>query len=433
MEESYWQNKYQAQKRAKAAYKAPLFCAPADRRVPCIIHGVPEKTQKVHLHHLNEYGKGHEECWFFENLVPICSADNDEIDDSRRSKTTLAASNTLSPTALLARSLTLYLQGELLRAYGCARLGSFLAWGPGRPGWNITEADPNPTIELATQCLFDLRNVDPQYAVPLATDTLDRSILPRLHHPLHEYALTDATLFDLAVAAGSFHRDYRDYARATRYFDLAEQYSERLRQTDGYIRFVNHRLINSVGILETGSTDQLNRDELRNFLAKTEFVSYLQGRMNILYWRLRELRLHGDPTQITDLLDDVLSVHYSAHRLVRARACRDDLPAFSPKLFAEYLLIGSDAWSRQDRKFATQLLRDASKLYKEGHFGASRITGSKFVEGLVRANPMDFSFPFKNPAALDTWCPRTKEVGATTFQNLSHELFKQLKTMRPRP
>lgn len=150
----YWQTEYYARRRTKAAYRAPLFCVDIDHRVPCIAHGILQKTRDTVLHHLNEYGKGHEECWFFENLVPICPDDNAEIESSRKSKTPLATSEDFSPQALLARSLSLYYQGEHLRAYGCARLGSFLAWGPGRPGWEAMIADPNPTVELASQCLL---------------------------------------------------------------------------------------------------------------------------------------------------------------------------------------------------------------------------------------------------------------------------------------
>lgn len=433
MARTFWQTKDQAQKRANAAYRVPLFCARADPRVPCIIHDLIIDDHKSVLHHLNERGKGKKESWFFENLVPICSGDNNAIEESRRSRKPLETSSALSSAALLAKSLTLYNQGEHLRAYGCARLGSFLAWGPGRPGWDNTEADPNPTVELASQCLLDLRVVDPQYAVALATDTLHRSILPRLRKPSNEYALTDTTLFSLAVAAGAFHRDYHDHERAARYFDLAEQYSGPVLGTDSYVRFVNHLVINSVGVLETGSTDQWNRDESRRFLAKTEYAKYLQGKMNILYWRLRELRLHGDPAQITDLLKDVPSEHFHSDRLLKGAARRDDLPQYSPALHAEYLLIGGDAWLRQGREGkAAELLRDASKLYQEGHFGASKIANSARVEALVKANPNDFSFPFKTPAALEILRPRTEQVGAASFQNLSTELFKQLKALRSR-
>jgi len=39
--------------------------------------------QNTELHHLGEQGKEHEEQWFFENLVPICPADNKPIEESR--------------------------------------------------------------------------------------------------------------------------------------------------------------------------------------------------------------------------------------------------------------------------------------------------------------------------------------------------------------
>src|SRR5229473_2434842 len=161
MAKLYWQTEYRAKRRAKEAYRVPMFCVPVDPRTPCVIHGALKAGEDTALHHLNEYGKGHEEGWFFENLVPICAADNNAIEYSRKSKTSLSSSEDLSPSALLARSHALYPAGELLRAYACARLGSFLAWAPGRPGWRIWEADPNPTLELATQCLLCLRIVDP--------------------------------------------------------------------------------------------------------------------------------------------------------------------------------------------------------------------------------------------------------------------------------
>jgi hypothetical protein len=238
---------------------------------------------------LDELGKGNESGWFFENLLPICSDDNDEIEDSRKSGQPLRKSDNLFPPSLLAKSLVFYENGEFLRAYGCARLGCFLAWAPGRPGSKVAEADPNPTIELAANCLLYLRLVDPQYAVNLAVDTLDRSVIRRLENPSIETSVTDLTLFLLAVAAGAFHRDYGHHVFTTEYFDIAEKYAEFLyrpgSKADAYVRFQNHKLINEVGRLEKGRMTKANTIQTRRTLQDTEYGQALGGRMNIFSFR----------------------------------------------------------------------------------------------------------------------------------------------------
>ena len=431
MADSHWQTRYTAKKRAKAAYRVPLFCVPADPRTPCVIHGSLPQGEDTELHHLNEYGKANEEEWFFENLVPICANDNKAIEDSRKSRTPVSSFENLSPPGLLDRSSRLYEAGEQLRAYACARLGSFLAWAPGRPGWNVRNADPNLTLRLATQCLLCLRIVDPKYAVPLATDTVDRSILPRLESPSEVRDLCDLGLFSLAVAAGAFHRDYRDYDSATRYFDLAEQYSMRLFDPNSlkldHVRFVNHRLINSVGLLEAGSVGQQGTGHLRDFVREAEYGQYLAGKMNVLYWSLRELRLHGEPEEITDKLKHVPLTYFRSRQRVSIGEWGGRTPGITPPLEAEYLLIGADAWSKQGRQNdATELLRMASSIYCKGHFGGSHIGNSEIVDNLLRENRTDFHFPFKYPSALDLVCPRTQKVGAASFRALSDKLHEKL-------
>ncbi len=426
-----WQNKYSAQKRAKATYKVPYFCAPEYSGTPCIIHGALKRGRGTELHHLSELGKAHEEEWYFENLVPICSDDDKAIEDSRKCRVPVSSDEELSPAALLARSFALNARGEYLHAYACARLSSFLAWAPGRPGWQIRNADPNPTLQSATQCLLCLRIVDPEDAVPLAVDTVDRSILPHLESPSEVRDIYDLSLFSLAVAAAAFLRDYQDYDSATRYLNLAEQYSMRVFQPNSqnmdYVRFVNHRLINSVGLLEAGSVDLSGRGELRDLVRDAEYGQYLAGRMNILYWSLRELRLHSNPEAITDSLKNVPLASLNSLPSASVGSWNDSKQRFTPALEAEYLLLSADAWSRQGKHgAATELLRIASKLYENGHFGASHILNSEIIENLVRVNQNDFRFPFKGPSALNLICPRTQKVGAASFRALSDKLFDKL-------
>ena len=432
-----WQTKYRAQKRARQTYRVPLFCAPVDPRTPCVIHGALKEGQNTELHHLGERGKEHEEQWFFENLIPICPADNKAIEESRKAKSPLSTAEDLSPAILLARSWTFYSRGEPLRAYACARLGSFIAWSPGRPGWTIKEGDPNPSLDLAAQCLLCLRIVDPQYAVPLAIDTLDRSVLQRLNEPLsNAHAVGNSTLFTLAVALGAFHRDYRDYATASDFFNIADQYSTRLFRPGStesdYIRFLNHRLINSVGLLEEGSSDLLSRKGIRDFVSLAEYGQYLARKMNIVYWSLRELRTHADPAEITDNVKDVPLAYLKAYRNLRAIEWTDHIPRFTPVLEAEYLLIAADAWSQQGRHDdAKELLRLAAKIYEKGHFGASQLLNSHVIESMSKNSPKDFHFPFKYSSALHEPHYRTRQIGAASFCSMSHKLLEKLLLYSP--
>jgi hypothetical protein len=428
-----WQSPYRAQRCTLKAYMVPMFCPSVRRRAPCVIHG-EQGDQKPHLHHLDELG-GKPSSSFFENLVPICAEENNEIEDNRKSGTVEPLRGCLRPKNLLELSWDLYWEGQVLRAYACSRLVSFLAWRPGRPGSKVAPeaADRNPPMEMATQCLLCLRVADPEYAVPLAIDTLDRSILPHLKSRSEAYPLLDSTLFSLAVAAGAFHRDYGDYPGGGAYFDLAEKYLQRISTAvtrEQLDRFDNHRVINSVVGLEAQSTDRFNRAEMRSRVRDSEYGSYLGGRMNVLYWELRELRLHCDPERITQELKHVplAFLNHGAERL-RQEAWRKHIPKFTPILESEYIVMDADARSNVGlENDARELLRIAAEAYKDGHFGASHIPNAKVIEDITNRNPGDFQLPFKQPWALIAPHYRTEKFGAKSFQGLSDELLRHLLT-----
>lgn len=353
-----WQTEYRGKRRAKQVYKVRMFGVPSNPYPPFVIHGV-HGVRRTFLHHLNERAKD-SESWFFENLIPICPHDNDEIDESRKSLNPRVSNVDLDPGSLLARSRAVYGDGEVARAYACARLCSFIAWPPGRPGWKDPDADPNLTVEAATQCLLCLRIVDPKDAVPLAIDTLHRSILPRLASPQVKRHLIDPTLFGLAVAAGAFHKDYGDYVTAAGYFGLAEQYLLRVSNATlglAKAQFENHRLINDVMRLESGFSGPQDTNAARDRVGSSEYVRQLGGKMNLLYWKLRELRSRSEPESITEELKQVPLTYLKlqGHRLKSAQP-DDHVSKFTPALEAEYLLIDADARANQGK------LRDAEQV-----------------------------------------------------------------------
>jgi hypothetical protein len=431
MVKTEWQNEQSARRHARYLYSVPFFCRRSDTNTPCVIDG---ETDDTDMHHLDECGKKSKDGWFFENLVPICHRENDEIERSRQAKDPPQFPKLAS---LSAYSETHYNAGNLPHAYACARLGSFLAWSQGRRGWRTRQAadeppsDRNQTVLLAAHSLRYLRGIDPGYAVPLAADTLDRSILPHLDDPPSKSSLLDTTRFSLAMAAGTFHRDYHDDWAAVRYFDLADRYSDRVeghRFTPEYAALINNKRILEIGLSELGQSDQQKIEELRSVLHKnTRYTDTRHGMLNDKQWHLKWLLWNGDPEEVLHEIKEVEKEYFKSGSFTSVDSKTKNNVRIHAWMRLEYLAMDADARERKgDIKAAEEISKMALRDYREGRLAPNPVAQPRVLEKLFKERPNDFGFPFRNRASLGRICRRTSGRRVLCFQDLSKEVIEKL-------
>lgn len=421
-----WQTKYTSRKRAKS-----LYCEEDEQRPFCLLHK-PE-PEETHLHHLDERRKD-ETSWFFENLVPICGNINGEIETSRGA-CDFPQNAACSPEALSGLSRISFGLGDALRSYATARLGSFLAAYWTRPGWKRQrrfklQVDRNPTVQLATQCILALRILNPGDAVPLALDTLDRSIVPHLREGRRSSSLSNETLFEICVAAGAFHRDYGDAFSSLAYFNLAGKFSKLVqghRLTHKYGQFLNHWLILELEFLKLGRSNQASIRSLRNIVYQSDYANFPHGDMNVCQWLFKEYLLNDEPERVLDGIKGLEQKYFKANSLATRIPRRKYQLELSTSMHAEYLSIMADANFRLGKKAdAADLLEIAVDRYREGRLAINPIAEPIVVRKLSALYPQKFPFTFRRPSDLDVIHPRTKRYGASSFRQISVVLLNRL-------
>jgi hypothetical protein len=234
---------------------------------------VTDEIHSVDLHHLDEHGGQDANSWFFENLVPVSSSINQKIQKSRIGSVGLF--HEITSLSLAGRATAYFARAMLIRAYACARLAGFLALNH--------ERDPDQSICLAAFAIRALRGVATQWGVPLAVDTLHRSVIPILAMD----SVSPRACFHLALGLGAYHCNYGDYDWAAGYYRIAKSFStlcgEYHRNSEEFGFLISHwrSLLVSTYRLEDAL---IIRDYL---LSRSGYLGTSHGKANDLLWTLR--------------------------------------------------------------------------------------------------------------------------------------------------
>jgi len=234
---------------------------------------VTDEIHSVDLHHLDEHGGQDENSWFFENLVPVSSSINRLIELSRLGS--VGFFHEISSLSLAGRAQAHFARAMLIRAYACARLAGFLALNH--------ERDPDRSICMTAFALRTLRGVATTWGVPLAIDTLDRSVIPVLATD----GVSPRSCFLLALGLGAFHCNYGDYDWASGYYRIAKAFSKLCgdfhRSSEEYGMLISHcrNLLVSTGRLKEASA-------VRDYLqSRNGYPGTSPNKANDLLWTLR--------------------------------------------------------------------------------------------------------------------------------------------------
>jgi hypothetical protein len=257
----------------------------------CVVTGTVEST--VDYHHLDEDNTN----WIFENVVPLERGLNSAIEihrsgsHARNKKWPRALPENLS-SAFLSRVAQRNLDsGDYPGAYGCSRLGSFIA--------AHHERDSESAIDCATQAIYSAR---PTGHLCLACDSLRRSILWIARG--HPHTVTKTTWAGLVKELGCYHLVYRRYQSFSEWKELGRKLlfglegrpnfftKLRIDQHEGFFLLKQGKLVEATDLLE---------ETTERMLA----VSYHAGPANNLQHILAAHITSGDLERAGDILEIV--------------------------------------------------------------------------------------------------------------------------------
>lgn len=411
----------------------------------CIVHdGGCEDDISADPHHLDESGKDNPHGWFFENLLPLCSNLNEAIQRNRNKRDELLDNHRhLSRASLSDLHRKYQITGRLRFAYAAARLGAFLTASGAMTQENISES-----LEFASKCLLSLRGVRPRFSVPLAIDTVARSVLIHINpSPIISRRMAEA-VFSFVVAVASFHRDFGDADMAFRYYKLALAWAD-LAQMDWLgrklITFLNH-----LRILMSGTGDHTKAEQLLAFIKDHDYGKTLHEKLNILHWRDRGWpgSNHSQRQERAErFLEEVAQLEREYYdRAVTPKATFgnpasklkgttrlspwDQIEILYLLADAHFLLADGDSTHEGHSDAAKEALRSASELQHGGQFAVCGLATQKVFGDILHKYPGDpaFQFEFRSPDMLNVVCRRTAGDGAFRFNELSHKLFQRVTT-----
>lgn len=407
----------------------------------CIVH---EGDCKVDIsadpHHLDESGKHDPHGWFFENLVPLCSNLNQAIQRNKRDEL-LYSHELLNRSSLRNLSRTYQVTGRLRFAYAVARLGAFLTASGATTEQNVTES-----LEFASKCLLSLRGVRPRFSVPLATDTIARSVLAHVNPSRIITRRVAEAVLSLVVAVASFHRDFGDADMALRYYRLGFPLADLAHldwSGEELIAFANH-----LRILTSGIGDDVKAHHLLDFVKDRGYGKTFHERLNILHHRDRgwpgSNRLQRQE-RAEQFLEEIARLERELYdRKVTPKAAFGHAPSklmgttpLSPwdhieivyqLADAHHLLAEGESEDRRHSDAAKEALRYASKLQHRGQFAVLGLAPQKVFKDILRKCPDDpaFRFEFRSPEMLNAVCRRTTPDEAFRFSELSDNLLQRI-------
>jgi len=408
----------------------------------CIVHedGRCKNDIIAELHHLDECGKKDAHGWFFENLMPLCSSLNEVIERDPRDEL-VAAHKHLSRASLSELYRTYQITGRLRFAYAAARLGAFLTASASKSEDNAVE-----TLEFASKCLLSLRGMRPRFAVPFATDTIARSVLPHIHSADIIHRRMVEALFSLVVAVGSFHREFGDTDTAFRYYRLAYPLADL-----AHVDWLDQRLkafANHFRILAAGMGDDVKASQLLDLIKSKGYGKTLHEKLNILHWRDRNWP-GANPSQRREraeqFLADIAQLQRESFDLsLTPHAAFGDPTSklkgttiLSPWDQIEILYLLADAHNllaegtTQDEHhmdLSKDYLRQAAKVHHDGHFAVVGLGRQKVFGDIARDYPDDPAFRFEHryPDMLSAPLWHTQGDGPFRFNELSYTLFQRI-------
>lgn len=386
-------------------------------KLVCVLHHpnccTGQRETKPSLHHLDESGGGSKFGWFFENLIPICQAENLDIEMSRRF---LSTSNFLqNPRTLLGLAQSHQARSDTPHAYACARLACFLAWRVPRNEFSPRLLRPDPigdrdlALEAAADALLILRGMDPRWSVPLAIDTVDRSILRNLRSRCEcGETIPPPVCAKLMMSLGAFHRDFKDLHPASFYLSMARRNVATTSQDYGAI--INHQRILFVGVGTPAALSRA-RDLRALMLAESDYAKTAHGSMNDVSWHVRAL---SDPDEIKEGIRDGTRRFFRSGAIDSARATPKRGTPVSKHLNAEFMLISAEADSRRGHQGrAKEKVREAVQLLRSGRFAPNPLAQPNVLRDLARDDPETFKVAFRTPVDLKT--PRFRTSGQDVF------------------
>ena len=407
--------------------------------LPCTVHGGRHCLggADAEFHHLDESGENSAPGWFWENLVPICGGLNRAIQHARRPdlrKELITNHNELKLTALENRYIDYQIRGNLLPAYACARLGSFLA----------ASADARQdSLRFAANSIWTLRGVEPKLSVPLATDTLSRSVIDYLY--IHEKP-PERSIIDLAAAVGSFHREFGDVGPARDYYEIALSLADRLNLDWPDADLLT--LVRNIRVFLGGTSNIISSNGLVDLIRdRTGYPHTLHERLHIQQWNYRQhsrdtpaRRRRASERFLAEI--ETIGQDYFDRKLVPGGSLtkEDSKPRagiiVSMWDHAETLCLIGDAYSAQGEgdphgkwsKLAHDAMDKAAVAQRKGHFAVAGLAIPRVFDTLFRAyDDRSFAFQFREPNMLARQCWRTAGVGPFRFSVLSKRLLEKMK------
>lgn len=434
-----------ARRRLLNAYGAFLRGSP-HRSLPCIVHpdGRCLETKEAVPHHLDESGSQGSSSWFFENLVPICEGLNRLIEDSKAKdiRKELIATNQEVGFNALGRLYERYqTRGQLLFAYASARLAAFLA---------ASEEDPRDAfamLDFATKCLWTLRGIEPTLAVPLAVDTLDRSVLNQLKSVVHLERAVAVRFADLAAAVGSIHREFGDVGSARAFYGLALRFADFAQldwSDDTLVRLVRNIRVLVAATLNVESSNRLV--ELIRSRSKYPATRFHES-MHLLMWNYRHhfgksLCLRRDAAEaFEEAVKEINKKYYDArfgngiadpNARLKTGVTLSQWDAIEMRLLLADALatLGEGDPNGSYAKEAKERMALAIQAQKELNLSMIGLARPRIFETLLKpyGNDERFQVEFRQPSMLSRICYRSARRGSVRFSELSEQLILLLST-----
>jgi hypothetical protein len=288
--------------------------------------------------------------------------------------------------------------------------------------------------------------VRPRFSVPLATDTVARSVLLHINpsniitRPMAE------AMFSLIIAVASFHRDFGDADMALRYYGLAFRLDDLV-----HLDWLDQRLIafaNHLRILMSGIGNDVKANHLLDFIKQKGYGKTLHEKLNILHWRDRgwpgsnRLQRQRRAEQFLEEIAQLEREEFDRRVTPKAEfgnpaSKLKGTTLLSPWDQIEILYLLADAHfciaerKSQDKRHldaAEEALRSASKLQRTGQFAVCGLSPQKVFGDILLKYPNDpaFQFEFRSPDMLNKLCRRTAGAGAFRFSERSNELFQRI-------
>jgi tetratricopeptide (TPR) repeat protein len=239
----------------------------------CVVTG----RDHPNWHHLDEAVP---RWWHYTNIIPLDAGLNQAL-DKRRYRYLPAE---LDPNVLEAKGLSHYRHGRFPQGYACDRLASFQLSPPRGDVPQGGTLDPSRALEFAAFSLLQLHALS---ALPLAIDTLKRSVLPVL---CSKTVVTRRAAARVVTEIESYYRNYGLLEEAIECCDLVAV----LLQTDNSDNFLvadRARVLQHKGItLGARGQEREAREVLDTAMEELQRgARYVDGQGNDALWRARAL------------------------------------------------------------------------------------------------------------------------------------------------